>query len=265
MLFHKVFLNPSSSEWTVFIHGFGGSSNVWFKQLKNYRENFNVVLIDLRGHGKSQNLPLQRQYSFELIAQEVAEVILYLKIKKAHFIGVSLGTIVIRQLAVNYPKMIKSMIFAGAITQLDIKSRFFLRLGRTFQPFLPYMALYRLFANIMMPKKNHRESRSIFINEARKLMQREFLRWFKLTGKLTKYLKYLHHENRQERVLYIMGSEDHLFLGPAKELVKNGRNLELEIVENCGHVVNVERPGEFNRLSIEFIKRQSGFEVVPVV
>ncbi len=148
------------------------------------------------------------------------------------------------------------MIFAGAITQMDIKSRFFLRLGRTLQPVLPYMALYKLFANIMMPKKNHKESRIIFIGEAKKLMNNEFKRWFKLTGRLTKYLTYLHHENKDEKALYIMGSEDHLFVGPAKEIVKDNPNLTLEIVQQCGHVVNVEQPEEFNKLAIAFIHKQ---------
>lgn len=256
MLHHKVLTHSSSSEWTVFIHGFGGSSNVWFKQIKAFHEHFNVVLIDLRGHGKSQGLTTHRRYSFELIAREVAEVVAFLKIQKAHFIGVSLGSIIIRQVAVNYPNLVKSMIFAGAITQLDIKSRFFLRLGRILQPILPYMALYKLFANIMMPKKNHSESRSLFIHEAKKLMTKEFKRWFKLTGRLTRYLNYLQHENKGDKALYVMGSEDHLFVGPAKEIVRNNPNLQLEIVANCGHVVNVEQPDAFNKVAIAFIHLQ---------
>jgi pimeloyl-ACP methyl ester carboxylesterase len=256
MLHHKVLPNTNSSEWTIFIHGFGGSSNVWFKQVRDFQQHFNVVLIDLRGHGKSQGLPVKRKYSFELIAQEVAEVINHLNIQTAHFIGVSLGSIIIRQLAVNHPNMVKSMIFAGAITQLDNKSRFFLKLGRTLQPVLPYMALYKLFANIMMPKKNHKESRLVFIEEAKNLLNKEFKRWFKLTGKLTNYLNYLHHENRDEKALYIMGSEDHLFVGPAKEIVKGNPNLSLEIVDQCGHVVNVEKPEAFNKIAISFIKNQ---------
>jgi len=69
MLHHKVLPNSNSSEWTIFIHGFGGSSNVWFKQVREFQQHFNVVLIDLRGHGKSQGLPKKRKYSFELIAQ----------------------------------------------------------------------------------------------------------------------------------------------------------------------------------------------------
>ena len=86
-------------------------------------------------------------------------------------------------------------------------------------------------------------------------MKKEFKRWFKLTGKLTKYLSYLHHENKNEKALYIMGSEDHLFVGPAKEIVKDNQNLTLEIVDQCGHVVNVEQSEAFNRLAIAFIHK----------
>ena len=104
--------------------------------------------------------------------------------------------------------------------------------------------------------KNHSESRSLFIHEAKKLMTKEFKRWFKLTGRLTRYLNYLQHENKGDKALYVMGSEDHLFVGPAKEIVKNNPNLQLEIVANCGHVVNVEQPDAFNKVAIAFIHLQ---------
>ncbi|MBM3164431.1 MAG: alpha/beta hydrolase [Bacteroidetes bacterium] len=257
MLHHKILLNPNSSEWAVFIHGFGGSSNVWFKQTRAFNEHFNLLLIDLRGHRKSQNLPHIAKYSFALIAKDVAEVLEFLNIKKAHFIGLSLGSIIIRQVALNYPQLVKSMIFAGAVTQLDVKSRFFLKLGRTLQPILPHMTLYKLFANIIMPKDNHKESRSIFIEEAKQLTKKEFNRWFKLTNRVAKYLNYLHHQNKDDKALYIMGSEDHLFVGPAKDIVHGNPNMQLEIVQDCGHVVNVEQPEAFNKIAIEFIQQQA--------
>jgi pimeloyl-ACP methyl ester carboxylesterase len=54
-----------------------------------------------------------------------------------------------------------------------------------------------------------------------------------------------------------MGNEDHLFVGPVREIVKDNPNLQLEIVDNCGHVVNVEQPEIFNNLAILFIHGQS--------
>jgi pimeloyl-ACP methyl ester carboxylesterase len=177
------------------------------------------------------------------------------QIEEAHFVGVSMGSIVIKQIYNTHPKLVKSMIFAGAVTKLNIKSRFLLRVGRVLNRLLPYMTLYRLFARIMMPKKNHEQARKMFIQEAKKLMDNEFKRWFKLTARLTAYLHLL--ENKQYNIpqLYIMGSEDHLFLNPVLELTKGNQFSSVSIVENCGHVVNIEDAESFNTLSIAFIEK----------
>ena len=51
-----------------------------------------------------------------------------------------------------------------------------------------------------------------------------------------------------------MGSEDHLFLPSVGRLVSEHDSAELFVVENCGHVVNVEQPSIFNRETINFLK-----------
>ncbi len=254
MLYFKKLLNPTSNEWCVFIHGAGGSSNIWHKQVKSYAENFNILLLDLRGHGKSKNLKTSKNYSFEMIAQDVIEVVEYNKIESAHFIGVSLGSIIIYQIYSLNPTIVKSMIFSGAITRLNIKSRVLLKLGRVLNPILPYMTLYALLARIIMPKKNHKPSRILFINEAKKLMDNEFKRWFKLTARLTTYLNLVQHESNNRPTIYIMGSEDHLFLKPVKAIINSNPQIKLKVVPNCGHVVNIEQAELFNSVSIQFIR-----------
>ena len=70
MLYYKEYLLSPEAEWVVFIHGAGGSSAVWFKQLKDFRKHFNLLLIDLRGHGKStvsESEKHYKDYSFELL------------------------------------------------------------------------------------------------------------------------------------------------------------------------------------------------------
>ena len=257
MLYFKKVLNANSKEWCVFIHGAGGNSSIWYKQVKVYSENFNLLLIDLRGHGKSKNLKTSKNYSFEMIAQDVIEVVEFNKIASAHFIGVSLGTIIIYQIFALKPSIVKSMIFSGAITRLNIKSRLLLRIGRLLNPFLPYMTLYSLLARIIMPKKNHKTSRILFINEAKKLMTKEFNRWFKLTARLTTYLNLVEHESNNKPTIYIMGSEDHMFLEPVKAILDLNPRIELNVVPNCGHVVNIEQAEVFNAISIQFIRKSA--------
>ena len=258
MLYAKKINHPKSKQWVVFIHGAGGSSAVWHKQIKPFSNLYNILLVDLRGHGKSKLKSQKSDYSFEVISKDVVEVVELHQIEKAHFVGVSMGSIIIKQIYATNPQLVKSMIFAGAVTKLNIKSRLLLRLGRVLNRFLPYMTLYRLFARIMMPNKNHEQSRKMFIQEARKLMDKEFKRWFKLTARLTAYLHLLENKKYYIPQLYIMGSEDHLFLNPVIELTKGNEYSTVSIVENCGHVVNIEDAESFNALSIEFIENIKG-------
>jgi len=113
MLYSKSFLHRSSDQWVVFVHGAGGSSSIWHKQLKDFCERHNVLVLDLRGHGKSQKVNTDtKNYSFELIASDVIALLEQKGIQQAHFVGVSLGSIVIKSLRAQRPDLVKSMIFA---------------------------------------------------------------------------------------------------------------------------------------------------------
>ena len=130
-------------------------------------------------------------------------------------------------------------------------------LGNTFKHFLPYMWLYRLFAFIMMPKKRHKESRLLFVREAKRLCQKEFIKWFKLAMDVNPLMQYFKEKDIDIPILYIMGKEDHMFLGPVKEMVKRHKNSVLQTIHHCGHVCNVERPDLFNQHSLAFIAQQN--------
>lgn len=256
MLYHKIYPNKETDDWVVFIHGAGGSSVVWFKQIQSYARHFNLLLIDLHGHGRSAKGDKlhDTRYSFENIALDIVKILDYRKIPRAHFVGVSMGTIIVRKLAEIKKEYVRSMILVGAITKLNLKSRFLMRFGGIFHKVIPYMWLYKVFAFIIMPMDQHEESRSVFIREARKLARHEFIRWFKLTHRLTSKLKRMETEDPGIPILYVMGEQDYILLEPVKDLVKKYKNRSLAVIEKCGHVVNIEKPDVFNEVSIDFIR-----------
>ena len=156
MLSYSVYNNEKSTKWVTFIHGAGGSSSIWFRQIRAFKEEFNVLLIDLRGHGNSKlktKENMDRDYTFEFISNDILEVLNHLKIEKSHFVGISLGTILIRDLAERNPELVQSMIMGGAILKLNTRSKFLMGFGNVFKSVVPYIFLYKLFAFIIMPKK----------------------------------------------------------------------------------------------------------------
>lgn len=80
------------------------------------------------------------------------------------------------------------------------------------------------------------------------------MKWFNLTHEINPLLRYFREQELPIPTLYVMGSEDYLFLPPVKQIVKDHKQSFLEVVEKCGHVVNVEKPDVFNRVSLDFLK-----------
>ncbi|WP_280768997.1 alpha/beta fold hydrolase [Salipaludibacillus daqingensis] len=253
MLYYREYLKDPSLEWVTFIHGAGGNSNTWFKQMKEYKKHFNVLLIDLRGHGKSSEITWNKGDTFVDVATEVIHILDHLKLRSSHFIGISLGTIIIQTIAQKYPERMDSMILGGAIIKLNIRTKFLITLGDISKYFIPYMWLYRFLAWIIMPKSNHLESRVAFVNQAKKMCQKEFIRWFTLTKALNPLLNRLQNNFNEIPTLFVMGEEDYLFLPSVKKLVEENQTLSFRCIKDSGHVCNIDQPKQFNEVTIGYI------------
>ncbi len=260
MINYTLYRNDDAVQWVTFVHGAGGSSSIWFKQLRDFRKHFNVLLLDLRGHGGSKHLSQtlwKQKYTFEDIANDILEVLDHLSIKKSHFVGISLGTIIIRQLAEKSPERIQSMVLGGAIIKMNFRSQILMQLGNTFKYLLPYLVLYRFFAFVIMPRNNHKQSRLLFVNEAKKLDQKEFIKWFKLTAEINPLLSRFRKIELDILTLYVMGEQDYMFLPSVRLIVeKQAQFSKLFVIKESGHVVNVEQPLVFNTTVLAFLADQ---------
>ena len=266
MLSYKTFPNPSASESVVFIHGAGGSSAVWFKQLRDFRERFNILLVDLRGHGRSSEYHGSGgRYTLESISQDVIDVMEHEKIASAHFVGVSLGTILIRQIVDMAPDRVDSVIYAGAVAGFTWSARSLISVGQALRFLIPFRTLYATFAWIIMPGRKAAESRRIFRREARQVEPDEFHRWIQLIPEVRRRLRQWSSTVTECRSLYLMGGRDYMFLPPARRMVERSRNAFLQVIDGVGHVCNIERPADFNRVAIAFLKGKQPDQPAPAL
>ncbi|WP_297090910.1 alpha/beta hydrolase [uncultured Draconibacterium sp.] len=259
MLYNKVFPHKTSKTWVVFVHGAGGSNVVWFRQLRDFKKHFNVLLVDLRGHGKSKKEYTKAEiYAFDEIALDVLRTMDHLNINKAHLVGISLGCIVIRAMDKLAPGRAESIILGGAVVQFNSRINALVSVAKLLQSIFPYMWLYKINAWILIPYKKDIESRKLFIKEAIRLGEREFKKWLRMSSEIRENLQEFLIKEASAPVLYLMGDRDHMFLPTVATLVKKHFNSKLEVIKNSGHVCNIDQPDIFNERSIQFIKSISG-------
>ncbi|WP_142247915.1 alpha/beta fold hydrolase [Alkalihalobacterium alkalinitrilicum] len=259
MLYYTTYERSPKHSWLVLIHGLGGNSNIWYKQIDEYKKSYNVLLVDLCGHGKSKDkYTTVAHYTFAFIAKEVLKVLDYLDIKSAHFVGISLGTIVNHNIAIISPERVETLTQAGAALKFNRRCKLLLMIGDIGKKIIPYMWLYSFFAYIIMPNKQHEKSRSIFIKEAKKLGKTEFIKWFNIVKKETEqsYLSFLKLK-KNFPTLYVSGVNDHMFIDFIKKEIPEIQNCKLLILDKCGHVCNIEGSKQFNEISLAFFKKYS--------
>jgi pimeloyl-ACP methyl ester carboxylesterase len=248
--------------WLVFIHGAGGSMVTWKHQVRAFKPLFNLFLIDLRDHGESKGLePDYDSYDFDLVTDDIIRVLDHEGIDKAHFLSLSLGSIILQKLNERRPDLIESMIMAGGVFKADWKIHLFAHSGKFLSYFLPFRWIYDAFSLIVLPRKNHQPSRRLFRMQSRKLSPKEFLKWLGLYRDFFAVVRRFYRRQLDKTSLVIMGGQDHVFLEAAKRFVnKHAHRAELVILEGCGHICNLEKAQAFNEAVIQFIQRVSGGE-----
>lgn len=254
LLNYKIYHLSPDAEWVVFVHGAGGSIVTWKYQVEAFRPFFNLLLLDLRDHGDSKNIePAYDEYDFDIVTEDVLRVIDHLQIEKAHFMSVSLGSVVLQKLDEIRPALVDKMVMAGGVFRATFTIRLFVHSAKLLNHILPYRAIYNLFSWVVLPRRNHRQSRRIFRMQSQKLSPKEYLKWVGLYKDFFRLLKRFFQRELRNISLVVMGDQDHVFFQAAERFAKTHQQAQLVIIERCGHVCNIEQWEMFNETALDFL------------
>ncbi len=241
-----------STEWVLLIHGLGGSIDTWKYQIEDLKK-YNIIAVDLEGHGGSAFD--RHKHLLSRTATSIYNILEEEQIEQVHIISMSLGTIVALEFTYLYREKVKSIILAGCVVNLHIGYKTLLTFVEGFKYIIPKRFFYPMFANLMMPRKNHKKSRDFFIKESLKMKSVAFRKWlgeyFRTQFKLKNYINVI-KENKLP-VFLISGKEDYFFVHSAKRTQKKINEATLQFIEKCGHVCSIEQYKIFNDLVINFL------------
>lgn len=89
----------------------GTTLHMWDAQLPALTRHFRVLRYDARGHGASSVPP--GPYTLARLGEDVLELLDALEVRRAHFLGLSLGGIVGQWLALHAPQRIERLVLAN--------------------------------------------------------------------------------------------------------------------------------------------------------
>jgi pimeloyl-ACP methyl ester carboxylesterase len=239
----------SEGPTVILLHGLGADSSIWAANLAALSEKTHVFAIDQIGFGRSDKPPLD--YRIATFSDFLYGFMQALKIPKATLIGHSLGGWAAMEFAIQHPEMTEKLILVDAA----IKPKSW-KNGRSPVNLNP--------ASLSDTRKT---LEFLFYDKSTitdQLVQQLFERRLRNADAytVTRILEGLEDDelptkrlnNMKAPTLLIWGAEDALnSVDDGVGLRKSIPNARLEVVSKCGHLPHIEKPAEFNKLTLDFL------------
>src|SRR5262245_17065249 len=100
----------------VFIHGLGGTSNIWHAQRAGLAKYFKVITLDLPGSGRSDKT--ERTYTMDRWVEQLAGFADTVKLDKFVLVGHSMTTVLAQKFAAKQGARLNALVLCGPITEL---------------------------------------------------------------------------------------------------------------------------------------------------
>lgn len=242
----------------LLIMGTGLDCSCWKHQIDAYCHSFECISFDNRGTGKTRDTgtPL----SVPLMAADTAALIQNLRLGPTHISGLSLGSCIAQELTITHPELVTTLQLHGtwgrAYGYAARKFRAQIRLLEK----LDLLAFYEINVLWFMTP----EYMSLYPDRVTSQIDQIIQSVPKKDLLKQQYQADLDHDtlDRLPQIkvpsLVTVGSFD-LALPPiyGQEVSSAIPNCEFFMFKNGGHLHNIEQPEEFNKVTLDFLKRHT--------
>ncbi|AXO87575.1 alpha/beta fold hydrolase [Pseudomonas parafulva] len=104
----------------VLLHGLGSSSQDWERQVPVLSRHYQVILMDLRGHGQSAKP--RSGYRIATFSDDLLALLQHLGCGPVHVVGLSMGGMVGFQFAVDHPQWLRSLCIVNSAPEVKRRS-----------------------------------------------------------------------------------------------------------------------------------------------
>ena len=239
----------------VILHGLFGNSDNWQTHAKKLAEYYQVILVDQRNHGHSA---WSNEFSYELLAADLHELIQDLGFSNVSILGHSMGGKVAMRFTQLYPEMVEKLI----VVDIGVKS----------YPMHHQEILAGIHAVSASAMDSRSDAENLLLPFVPAIGTRQFLLknlYWKEKGQLAWRMNYLVLEEKMDEVLkalpleenftptlFIRGALSNYILDDDYEMLEEVfPDAQFLTIENAGHWVHAEAPDVFMNAVLSFLLR----------
>ena len=239
-----------SGDPLLFVHGLGGSSNVFTPQVAMLSRFFTCVRPDLPGSGRT---PASEAFSLVDLADKMAALLDERGQGPAHVVGHSLGTIVCQQLAARRPDLVRSLVLVGPLKEPAPGARQAL-LDRAAKARASGMSEIADAIVAGGTSARTKAARPEVVALVREILMRQDPEGYALTCEALSHAVAADVAAIATPTLLITGDEDGTAPPAAVRSLKNDiAGARLQLLDNCGHWATFERPDAVSAEILNFL------------
>jgi pimeloyl-ACP methyl ester carboxylesterase len=246
----------------IFVHEFAGDIRSWEPQLRHFGQRYRCIAFNARGYPPSEVPESPAAYSQARAADDIAAVLDHLRIDRAHVVGLSMGGFATLHFGLRHATRARSLCVAGCGYGAEPAQRERFRAeAATIAEFIKsngMAAFAEKYAygptRVQFENKDPRgfaefqrmlaEHSAVGSANTQLGVQRERPSLYDLVESM---------QRLTVPTLVLHGDEDWPCLLPGVLMKQSIPSAALAVMPNCGHAINLEAPGEFNRLVGDFV------------
>src|SRR5215213_1406365 len=245
------YLEAGSGPNLILLHGLGGSSQVWEFNIGPLAEKFHVFVPDQLGFGKSDK-PLVN-YRIRTYVDFLDQFCKQLKIERATLVGNSMGGWIAAMFTASFPDRVDKLVLvdaAGYAPPKDLEMRTLFALNPTTR------AGMKLLTSKVFYNKAFQTDAAIDLAIAARLAAGDGYKINSITESIIRGEDFLDDvvKTIKRPTLIIWGRQDGLvLLAVGERFNKDIAGSKMVVIDQCGHIPNAEKPGEFNAALLKFL------------